>query len=518
VPKPLSGLSLSSLILVVFVTCVPFSARGRAAELGDLIERVPASASALIIVEAKSFFESPLAREKGWQEEVRDAFATAPFLLPPDATRVVVGSELNLATMAPYWEMAQLTFDAAPSESDVAKLAGGRWESLAERNVLHTPLNAYMLPLDRQTWGVYSPADRQALGRWLRSLDADARLASDYLRDTIAAHQAGRAQILAALSLQDVIAEDRVRDHLRSCQTLKEREVNIDEMAKFLAGIRGISLRVAVDERIRGQLAMDFRQPATPLADLGKPLLIEMLDHLGAAINEIDTWQPQIQESRFVLQGDLSAEGLRRILTVFLTRSSSHHAKLLVTSEDKSTAPAPDTTPQDRMATTTGRYFRSIESVLQGLEFQGQTDDAMALTLWVDTYAGRIEGLPTRNVDPEAIAFGQWLAKTLREWIATVQGVDGTIQRELAKNIPDFKVTVGAWDGGGRGRWRRPSGGGWRVQFNPGAALRTRNQIVDRAQQDAMDRLTSIRDEILKKTAATRASLAKKYPDHISAP
>ena len=52
-----------------------------------------------------------------------------------------------------------------------------------------------MLRLDEQTWGVDSPADRRALGRWIRAMDERRALDSTYLQEFVAAHQAGQAQL-----------------------------------------------------------------------------------------------------------------------------------------------------------------------------------------------------------------------------------------------------------------------------------------------------------------------------------
>ena len=103
--------------LVFFLSAFP----SRGAEHNDLIKRVPESASSLIIVEAKSFFESPLAIREGWQREVRDAFATAPFLLPPDAARV------DPAPGGPLLDRGPLG-DGTPPGGDLAWIARtGPW-------------------------------------------------------------------------------------------------------------------------------------------------------------------------------------------------------------------------------------------------------------------------------------------------------------------------------------------------------------------------------------------------------
>jgi hypothetical protein len=75
----------------------------------------------------------------------------------------------------------------------------------------------------------------------------------------------------------------------------------------------------------------------------------------------------------------------------------------------------------EKRAIATLRYFRSVKRHVLDLQDPGANRSISDKTLWLETYARKIERLPVGNVDPEMVAYGQYVAESFRYMIDTIQ-------------------------------------------------------------------------------------------------
>ena len=61
----------------------------------ELMRRVPPSANALLVIDAKALETTPLAVQQGWKQKLEAANAARPLMLPPEADRIVVAAQLD---------------------------------------------------------------------------------------------------------------------------------------------------------------------------------------------------------------------------------------------------------------------------------------------------------------------------------------------------------------------------------------------------------------------------------------
>jgi hypothetical protein len=266
-------------------------------------------------------------------------------------------------------------------------------------------------------------------------------------------------QAVLAFDLEDVFHSSGLRDKLKDCKTLKDRKVDIAQLTATLEGLRGAQIRFKVTSEIHGQLRLDFSTSAEPLRGIGKGLVTEVLDHIGADLNELDNWEPSIEGNSFVLQGKLSPTAARLLLSPVDNRASRQAYM-------ESQAPPDQTAKLDAQGVATVEYYRALKDLLADISPGPKTkaNSTENRTFYYKQYAQKIESLPILNVDPGMIQFGQQLSATLRNLSRFSTQTKYAYENALAQYRQDFAMnTVGGYYGGGYGGYGGGGyyGGGW---------------------------------------------------------
>lgn len=135
----------------------------------DLLVRVPPSANALMVIDCKAVFSSPIAIKQGWKNRHRAAYVKKPFLLPPECDRLVLASQMNPNNdFAEAWELGVMSLNEVLTMRSIAKAEGGYVDQIGGLSAVWTPSNAYFVAVDRKVLGVMHPAHRQAVARWAK--------------------------------------------------------------------------------------------------------------------------------------------------------------------------------------------------------------------------------------------------------------------------------------------------------------------------------------------------------------
>ena len=95
-------------------------------------------------------------------------------------------------------------------------MEGGYLDTVEGQQVAFSPRNAFFVSFKPTILGVSFPANRQDLGRWLRSVQRrDEPQVSEYLQNAVTlAH--GKDHIVVAFDLGDLLTSRQVRDRLHT--------------------------------------------------------------------------------------------------------------------------------------------------------------------------------------------------------------------------------------------------------------------------------------------------------------
>lgn len=374
----------------------------------DLIQRIPSGANALMVIDVSSLESSPLAQAQGWAKKHEAAFVERPMMLPPEATRIVLGSQLNFASeMNVEWQVAAMNLVEPLSLRSIARAEGGYLDKIAKADCVWVPSDAYFVSLEPKQLGVVFPANRQLASRWTQDLTSG--VLSNYL--STANRQVDKTnQIVMAVDLRDVPQPHRLREHLKSSPATNALSSKLDAIETLVLGIQGVTLRVAVGQSAKGTLRVDFSDSPAVLGAQAKPLVLEALDNFGAKLPGLDQWTAKIELRSIVLEGTFSTDALRRVFSLLelpSTKFSTLKDELPDTpSESSSASPA-------AKAAASKAYFKGVSVLIEDLrKTLGDTRDNHAV--WMERYARKVDALPVLNVDDDLLAWGARVGETFR--------------------------------------------------------------------------------------------------------
>jgi hypothetical protein len=373
----------------------------------QLLSRIPAQANVVLTMDVQAVQKSPLAQKEKWaerhgQSSLCDFMATSPLV-----SRLVVASQLDPATLDNVWEVAVVALERPVYQKEIVQLVTGSPEEVGGQPAVLSPRNSYIVSFAPQEVGVMRPANRQATARWIRSTRSTDRVAlSPYLQEALQGAPKD-AQAVLAFELADIADTEGLRQRLKSCKALAAKSVPIEPIVKVLSGVRGMTLSLRVDDKINGQLRMDFDDQVGILGPAAKPLLLEGLNGMGASMDDLENWSVGLDGKAITMQGTLSERGVRQFLSPLM--------RLAPTAVVEEPAPSQGggQTVKDPKALASRRYFVSVQTLLTDLKEQ-KTKKLTQLAYWHKTAADQMDNLPLLNVDPELLEYGAQVSTTLR--------------------------------------------------------------------------------------------------------
>lgn len=438
------------------------------AEFKDLLRRIPGEANTLLVVDVEKVLKSPLAIGAGWPQAQQEAYAAKPMVVPPGTTRVVLAAQLEPGTLRSLWEVSVMDLGQAPSIEAIARAEGGYLDRLAEKPAAWSPIDAYFVQLDPKVLGVVTPANRQFAARWVRQKQTLAgAFISTYLALAGTAVDQGAA-VVFAVDLEDWTSIARVQWRMRTDppQCVADRKVDMKAISTVLTSAKGLVLRVKVGEEATAEGEIEFGTDPTPLGDLAKPLLLELLARAGATMPELESWDFRVQGQKIQVSGKLSPEGLRRLFSVVDPPAPLDLAGAPSAPEGAPKEPAPkqpvekqpaQESPKDTMATASQKYYKAVTDILDKLQKQmgvGAKSASLADTSsWMKRDARRVNRLPILGVDPDLVAWGSTVSTRLTEaaHILSVGQLD-TIARTTGIQSADAGLGDYDFDGNYTGR------------------------------------------------------------------
>lgn len=372
----------------------------------DLLGKVPEEANALVLINARQLRQSDFARDFR-AKTLKGSSQTHQYVVPmEEIERIVLSAELN-EQLNPAWEAAIFETNSTFSLVNLASQGHGRGDTAWKVPTLQLP-SAYLFDLGSKTYGAFAPINpRQKALRWgERAPSAKEIRVSAYLQKIAEFPETAGTEVMLGLDLSGMVDIQLIQQNLGRSQTLKARKnLDRDAVAKVLASLEGVALGVKATNVLNAKLRVDFGESPALLADFAKPLLLEKLSDLGLMIDEFENWEGSMRGNTFYLSGELSAGGLRKVLSL-VDPPSLPSAK-----------PASDMIPSaselDPMALPSQRYFKEVSGLLSEMNSRENLKYVKQFS-WYDKYARKISQLSMLNVDPELLDYGLAMSTALR--------------------------------------------------------------------------------------------------------
>ena len=371
----------------------------------ELIQRIPAGANALMVIDVTALESTPMAQAQGWTKKHEAAFVERPLMLPPEAARIVIGSQLNFAgEMNVEWQVAAMNLVEPLSMRSIARAEGGYLDKIGTADCAWVPSDAYFVSLEAKQLGVVFPANRQLVSRWTQN--SAGAMSSGYL--LVAGKQVDRTnQIVMAIDLKDVPQPHRLRERLQASPALKALAPKLDAIEKLILGVQGLTLRISVAQSAKGTLRVDFNDSPSVLGAQAKPLVLEAIDNFGASLPGLDQWTAKTESKSIVLEGTFTTDALRRVFSLLELPST----KFSTLKNDLPDTPSPAT--PDAKAAASKAYFKGVSVLIEDLrKTLGDTRDNHAV--WMERYGRKVDAMPVLNVDDDLLAWGARVGETFR--------------------------------------------------------------------------------------------------------
>jgi hypothetical protein len=465
------------------------------AQFGSLTARIPHGANALVVLNVEKILATPLAKTQNWREKHENAAAAGLTILPPTAQQFIMASNMDVEFMEPVWEIAMANLRNEPSLPKIAARWGGQVDRVSNRNCVALPNDSYVVQFGPNLLGAYRPGNRQNVARWLTSTDTSGDRLSPYIAEALSYSEKLGTPIIMALDLEGVVSEEFVKERAPEFESLKGRDIDVQQLAKALAGLRGITFGATIRDKVFGSIKVDFSDDVSFLGDLAKPLLLEVLAHRSAMIDEFEEWTVKIEGNRLQISGPLYRSGMQRILSILDVPAS------LQPVGESSTGEA---SPEDLARLSSQQYFKSVADLVDDLRSkpsQGKTKSISQYGTWFNRYADKIDKLPILNVDPLLLDYGLYVSTSFRSAAESIRSSAGRARVRQLQN-PNSYVAYGRW--GVNGAY-----GGY-VQD-------VKAQQADRTAIRAEERISSATDargimqDVMQQTADIRVKMTQKY-------
>jgi hypothetical protein len=378
-------------------------------EFQDLVNRIPRSANAVVLLNMEKAKNSALGLKEDWNAKIEDAFQSGLARVPPQATRYVQASQIDFEFMEPLWTAAVIELSEDLSSTQIEKMRRGTLDTIEGLPAIVRPNDTYIVKLAPKTVVAMAPANRQTVVRWIRDIRKQSPPPlSPYLQKAAVYSDRAGSDIIMAIDLDGVFSFERIGKYLKSKQKhLDQWGVDPMQLTKLLDTVQGIRIGVRIGEQPSGMIVIDMRGDASIAESFAKPLILQFMADRGGAISDLQSWTAKAQGHEISLAGKLSKSGLRRLLSVVDSAA-----------DENSTAEAqvsPGELPAIQ-AKASLKHFKTVTGMADDLKADMKSSKNLASTsLWFDKYARRIERLPTLNVDEELLKYSAFVANQLRQ-------------------------------------------------------------------------------------------------------
>jgi hypothetical protein len=284
----------NSLRLLAILALLAACARSGVAddEFQDLVNQIPRSANAVVLLNMEKAKNSPLGQKEDFKGKLERAFAAGAARVPPQATRFVMASEIDFDLMEPIWEAAVMDLDEEMTLGPLAKARGGTLDTIEGLQAVSLPNDTYLVQLGPKRLAAMTPANRQEVVRWIRSVRKPSPPPlSPYLQKAAVYSDDAGSEIIMALDLDGAMSFERVAKYLKAhekqleeWQSKDEHPQKLTEVASVLSNIGGIRIGVRIGQQQTSKIVVDMHADAFPVSSIAKPLLLQAMSDKGVLI------------------------------------------------------------------------------------------------------------------------------------------------------------------------------------------------------------------------------------------
>lgn len=432
-----------------------------------LAKLLPQGYNTISVLRLKQMRTSPKGDREGWSARLEQELSAGTGDLPPWLETLVVGSLTHPNVPEEVWaagvmrrpEEVSLTALAEHFDSSVTELAG--------RPVIQTNRGSFLVEFPGNLLGAYRPAQRQQVARWIRDVEQHSTSAADaYLQKALVTP----GDLILALHVEDMLDPAHVERRLREDERFRNQSALIAQLVPLLSGLQGVTLAATVQERIECRISIDFSQPVGPSSAIVKTLFLALLEDAGAMIEEFPGTRISSSGNSVRLTCELSDESLRRLISLIVPPRTPHSFAIpfehsAATDADGSPSGSPRTTPPAeetpeaaaaRIARANRRYLDGANRIINDLyRASRNASDYRRTVTWHETFARKLEALPTDSVREEFVDFSLQTAQRFRALASSLRGqsiqVD-TKNRAITREVTSFDpgwTYVNYWGGFG---------------------------------------------------------------------
>jgi len=483
----------------IVVAIVPIVALGLSAttwgNFKELSQRLPAPTNAVIAINVAKLLSTPYAKTE-WAANTPQQLVQEPTMTPPGATRILMAAEVAPGTMESTWECSLMEMENMPTTAALAAAEGGHVDRLWDKDAVCSPINAYFVPLESNVLASITPANRAAIVKWVRTpAKPEGNVTSEYIQKVLVT-LGDQTDIVMALDLEGAFGVPRIRKWLDDNDVKGIKDNQLDEIARTLGTMKGITLTISVDKDASGRAAVDFDKDVAPITESAKALMLEILNSAGMRIDDIQQWTFSGKGKQVIMEGKLSTPALRKLMSIVqspIPAATVAKNSAVAAAPDQGSAP---TSP----AEASQRYYKVICANLDN--FRAGTSPAESAN-WARATAKRIDQLPILNVDPQLVQWGAMVSTKLK------QAGGGLIVGQTQMNARVAGVADPAYSS-----YAYDNEGNYATQQNRGDlenARRQRRQAALEQKAASQEQALRLINEITETRPAIRAAMVEKY-------
>ena len=457
-------------LIALFLGLLPVA---KASDFDDMLKRLPPQSNLLVVMDISSILESPVGVKEEWKKQHENDYVGGTARIPPTARKLVVGAQLNPAKLDLTWTIGLLENKDDLNMVQIAKNVRGQLDQISNHQVVAGAPNTFYINLGPKLLGIYRPANRQEVARWLRDSERTTQVALSPYLQSAAAHVGQNNHCLIAADVQDLLDLNGVKQRLAKSAAFSGKENDVEALAPVVCGLKGIEFQGTFDDSLQGSLRLEFSQDPSALYPFAKAMVIEAMDKMGAKIDDIEGWQVRQEPNALVLYGPLTKAGLHLIFSPFIN-------SLAASSGSVTGAPA------DSKLEATLKYYKSLKGLLDDLRKQKAPLNKYGY--WYDKYYKSVQELPSLNVDEEMLLVGNSIGSALQQLSIASRSTSKTVN-VLEKSKGRYMVNYGdptvSYTGGNYGGYGGYGGWGY-ASYDPG------QQMVDTTASFALKQNTML--------------------------
>ena len=204
----------------------------KASDFDDLLKRLPSQSNVLVVMDIASILESPVGVKEGWKQQHENDYVGGIARIPPTAKKLVVGAQLNPAKLDLTWAIGLLENNADINMVQIAKNVRGQLDQISQHQVVAGAPNTFYINLGPRLLGIYRPANRQEVARWLRDSERAREVTLSPYLQSAAAHVGRTSHCLIAADVQDLLDLNGVKQRLSKSTTFSGKENDIEAIAQ----------------------------------------------------------------------------------------------------------------------------------------------------------------------------------------------------------------------------------------------------------------------------------------------